>query len=293
MSRKAHSSIPRLSQSRLNEIGELAEFVAERRWTAKGLDLAALLTEQGITFSFNAYADAFDGLLEYKEGRFHVYCNLNRMERPDSARARFTLGHELGHYYIDDHREALASGSAEAHASFCDYESKIPTEREADHFASNLLMPAERFRKEAARAGRGLAGILRLRGSFNTSVTSTAIRYASLGISPCALVKWTAKGVAWKWMSGDIREAGYWTTVTDPARLAPGSPTVLALAGQVPSKDFFESGTTAAAWFPYTTDGSTRNIILIEQAIPLGRFGVLTFLYPESGNLNFWPTTGA
>jgi len=291
VSRSTQNNISRLSQSRLDEIGELAEFIAEERWTAKGLNLQALLKEQGMTLSFNTYAEAFDGLLEYKGGRFHVYCNLDRVERPDSARARFTLGHELGHYYLDDHRRALESGSAKAHASFCDYESRIPAEREADHFASNLLMPTKRFRKEAARAGRGLAGILRLREAFQTSITSTAIRFASLNISPCALVKWKAEGISWKWLSGDTREAGYRTTFTDPRQLVPGSPTTLALAGQLPPQGFFESGTTAAAWFPFVSDGSTQNVILIEQAIPLGRFGVLTFLYPESGDFSFWPTS--
>ncbi len=32
---------------------------------------------------------------------------------------------------------------------------------------------------------------------------------------------------------------------------------------------------------PRVAPGEFRDIIFIEQAIPLGRFGVLTFLYPE------------
>ena len=40
---------------------------------------------------------------------------------------------------------------------------------------------------------------------------------------------------------------------------------------------------TASAWFPRVKSGEYRDVIFIEQAIPLGKFGVLTFLYPESG----------
>src|SRR5207247_1657430 len=108
--------------------------------------------------SFGRYGDAFDGLLEHRSGRFHVYANLDRVEREDSPRARFTLAHELGHYFIDEHRNALAAGLALSHPSFCDFESDLPVEKEADHFASNLLMPAKGFRKLAARAPLGLEG---------------------------------------------------------------------------------------------------------------------------------------
>jgi hypothetical protein len=37
----------------------------------------------------------------------------------------------------------------------------------------------------------------------------------------------------------------------------------------------------ASAWFPGVPPGEWRDAIFIEEAIPLGRFGVLTFLHPE------------
>jgi hypothetical protein len=58
-----------------------------------------------------------------------------------------------------------------------------------------------------------------------------------------------------------------------------------AIAGNHPPVEgFFSAGTTASTWFPFVRSSSDQNAILIEQAIPLGRFGVLTFLYPESGS---------
>ena len=73
--------------------------------------------------------------------------------------------------------------------------------------------------------------------------------------------------------------------LSDPGTGIPaGSATARALAGEpVPSAGHFENGTTAGFWFPFTPKGGFRDEILIKQAIPLGQFGVLTFLYPKGG----------
>jgi len=80
------------------------------------------------------------------------------------------MAHELGHYYIDEHRHALAAGRAAAHRSACGYESPILAEQEADHFAANLLMPLDRFVAKAKLTDRGLRGILSLATAFKTSL---------------------------------------------------------------------------------------------------------------------------
>jgi hypothetical protein len=131
----------------------------------------------------------------------------------------------------------------------------------------------------------GLPTILSLRRHFGTSVTSTACRYATLGLAPCVVVKWSKDGFEWKFMSEEAREAGLWKIIQSATTLPPESPTARALLGESPPpKGFFEAGTTTTMWFRSVTHGSFRNAILVEQAIPLGRFGSLTFLYPESGN---------
>jgi len=132
-----------ISKDRKEEIAELAETVADEHCPTGRVDPVLIAKAKGITLSFGRYEDAFDGLLEHCCGRFHIYCNLDRVERAGSPRARFTLSHELGHFYIDEHRNALKAGRAPSHPSFCDYESKNPVEQEADHFASCLLMPAK------------------------------------------------------------------------------------------------------------------------------------------------------
>ncbi|MDY7011922.1 MAG: ImmA/IrrE family metallo-endopeptidase, partial [Planctomycetota bacterium] len=273
-----------LVQCRKDEIAELAEAVAGEHYPAGIVEPKRIARAKRITMSFGKYGDTFDGMLEHKAGRFHIFCNLDRAGEGDCPRARFTLAHELGHYFIDEHRNALAAGRAPAHRSQCDYESQNLAEQEADQFAANLLMPRWRFVDKAESAAPGLAGIISLAREFGTSLTATAIRYAAADISPCAVVKWNWGSYAWKWLSSSTFTARYRRTVEAPEKLPPDSPTARALARETPPEcGYFEAGTTASAWFPRVKSGEFRDVIFIEQAIGLGRFGILTFLFPEGG----------
>lgn len=274
-----------LPRAREKEIAELAEYVAEQYCPDDIVDPVKIAHAKGITISFNQYVQAYDGMLEHRDGRFHIYCNLDRVEQRDSPRARFTIGHELGHYFVDEHRNALKSGRAPKHGSKCEYESQLYVEREADHFASNLLMPPSRFRLHAAQVEKGLKGILYLKERFGTSVTSTAITYAKADILPCAVFKWTATELAWKWLSTETYRARYRQSIQQSGELPYDSATARALAEETPpSRGFFRSGTTASAWFRHVKDSGYRNAIMWEEAISLGRFGTLTFLYPDLGS---------
>lgn len=272
-----------LSRTREQEIAELAEAIADEYCPATRVNPLAIIKANGISISFGHYGDSFDGLLEHRHGRFHIYANLNRVDHTDSPRARFTLGHELGHYFIDEHRNALAEGLAPSHPSICEYESDLPVEREADHFSSSLLMPSARFRKLAEGVPVGLEAILKIAEEFGTSVTSAALKYVKSDIVPCAVIKWNIDGYSWKWLSDETFRARYRKTIESMDKLLPDSPTAKAIAGERPPQSgFFSAGTTASTWFPFVNSHGDRNAILVEQAIPLGRFGVLTFLYPEA-----------
>lgn len=271
-----------ISESRLNDIAELAEVVAEEHGESLRTEPQKIIGANRITVSFGGYGEAFDGMLEHRRGRFHIYANLNRLKTPDSGRARFTLAHELGHFYIDEHRRELQSGRAPSHPSRTDFQSKNPVEQEADHFASHLLMPTARFKKAANGLGVGLSAVLSLKDRFGTSITSTAIRYTKLDLAPCAIVKWNPDGYAWKWFSPSMYNAGYRATIKTLEAVLPDSATGRALVGEPGGlKQYFESGTSGSAWFPGIFPGSARDQIFIEQAVSLGEFGVLTLLYPE------------
>lgn len=271
-----------LSEDRKQHLADLATEVVADHCVGLPIQPTDIIRGQQLTLSFGYYGVAFDGMLECRAARFHIYCNLSRVESPTSARARFTLCHELGHFFIDSHRTALASGCP-PHPSESEYNSRSPVEREADFFAGRLLMPENAFRSKARGSVRGLTGILSLANAFQTSLTSTAIRYAELELVPCAVIKWGPDGFGWRWVSTETFRARYRTTLDRTSLLPPDSATARALRGvEPPSKGFFENGTTAAAWFRGVAGDSYRNALFIEQAVSLGRHGALTFLFPES-----------
>ena len=271
---------PRLSAQREAEIGDLAEFLAEDRFPDKRIEPAAIARSVEIPIIPGHYEDKFDGMLEHDGGRFFIYCNLDRVESLDSPRARFTLAHELGHYFIDEHRNALKAGQVPKHASHCDHESKNPAELEADHFASCLLMPSDRLRKRAKKLPGGLQGIRQLAGEFGASLTSAAIRYAKLDIDLCVIIKWNHDGYGWKWLSPSAYAEGWRKTIEEPAKLIADSATEKVIAGSCSSSEIVSNGTTASHWLPFVFAGSTWDVIMLEEAISLGRFGALTVLRP-------------
>jgi hypothetical protein len=278
-----------LSKEQKEELADLADAVLAEHWVdAKAVDPIPIVAAKGIRLVFGRYAEAFDGLLRHRANRFSLFCNLDRVETKKSRRARFTIAHELGHFFIANHRNALKAGLAPHHRSFCEYESKLFVEQQADCFAANLLLPRESFIKKVKACSPGLGGVLSLSDHFDTSVTATAIRYATLGVAQCIVIKWDATRFGWKWLAEDVYAAGYRKTIESKTAVVPGSATDKAFAATSPPPDrYFKSVTTAAYWFPFVNSGSTRDVMLHEHAMPLGRFGVLTLLYPLDGKLSW------
>lgn len=269
-----------LSKERETDIIGLAESISDEYCLNEQIDLSLILKKKGITISFNHYGDSFDGLLEFKEGNFHIYCNLKMVETETSPRAFFTISHELGHYFIDEHRNALISGVLPSHSSFCDHESNYLIEREADLFASHLLMPQSRFLKKAKKETKGLSGILKISDFFNVSVTSCAIRYVKSNFLQSAILLWRNEGLKWKWLSPSLHEIGLRKTIESVGAMPSDCSTkcLLELTDRVSKNNFLKNGTTAKSWFPFLNENDTRNNIWMEEAISLGKWGILTFL---------------
>lgn len=271
---------------RLQEISELAQSIADEYCPNTFIEPLKIIQELGITYSFGNYDDNFDGLLECKNRKFHIYCNLDRVEHAESARARFTLAHELGHYFIDEHRNALVNGLVPAHSSFCAYESDNIIEREADHFASNLILPKQRFIKAAKKETIGLQGILSISKKFKSSITCTAIRYIDEALGKAIVVKWDHEGYQWKWISRELFNSGLKKTIESTDELIKDSATWKVMNGYNPFPDeFFSVGSTISSWFPFIGGRWEKNELLIEEAISLGRFGILTILYVDGGTI--------
>ena len=91
----------------------------------------------------------------------------------------FSIAHELGHYFIDDHLDYLFKTN-QIHLSNAEYMGSDKIEQEADIFAAALLMPENLFKDKLTQYERGLSCIKAMALQCNTSLTATAIRYAEL-----------------------------------------------------------------------------------------------------------------
>jgi hypothetical protein len=265
----------------MEEIAELAECVADDHFGNSRIEPPTICSRKGISVSYGDYGDAFEGLLEHLRGRFHIYCNTARLTH--NSRLRFTVAHELGHYFIVDHRQALQAG-LEPHASFSEYQSENTAEREADHFASNLLMPRSRAMAIVRKCTPGLPAAIAVAEQFETSWTSAVLRYVSLDVVSCAIIKWNTDGTAWSWFADSTFRAGYRKLNLNREAVPVDSPTGKALSGaDAGSQRFFQGNTVASQWFPFIPQGTQRDVFLIEQAVGLGDYGHITLVFPQTG----------
>lgn len=173
-----------------DEIGELAEFVAEENISRGKTNLDKIAKNEGITVSYGNYSDYFVGMLEHDNSKFHIFLNLDKLKSPKYERTRFTFAHELGHYFIDHHRNVLKSGRSLSYDKDFSYFSNNPVEQEANYFATHLLMPKHRFISSAKEYEIGVAAVKNLAKKFKTSITATAIHYQNLVEHPCGLLFW-------------------------------------------------------------------------------------------------------
>ena len=109
----------------------------------------------------------------------------------------FTVAHELGHYFLPGHPEYLFQGRDEVHESRSGFISDDFYEKQADHFAKELLMPQDLFLAALRESGVGFPAITSLASKCKTSITATAIRFAQLAEDPVAVIMSRGNEVEW------------------------------------------------------------------------------------------------
>lgn len=172
------------------QISNLAKFVANDFSDKNRTLLDEIAVYEEVPIHYDNYEDAFDGMLLYdiESNDFHIHINIDNGNNQDSKRGRFTLAHELGHFFLDEHRLGLKYGLLEPHASFHNVDQKSIIEKEADYFASCLLMPELKFRNYSLEYKRttgirkfSLDYLKNLSEIFQTSLLSTLIRFGEVG----------------------------------------------------------------------------------------------------------------
>lgn len=267
--------------TRTESIAELAEAISEDHFGQRGIEPISLIERLSITWSFGSYNDAFDGLIEYFDDAFHIYLNRDRLNSIDAPRARFTAAHELGHYYIDEHRNSLIH-TRSAHPSFVEVQSDLEVEKQADWFASNFLLPRKRFMKQAKKQPAVAATVFELANHFGTSAESTALRYVRTSERCLSAMYWTNARRKWCWGSDSAQALTKNAAITAIDKIPSGSNTVQIIQGPVDPRGDDVRGSTLSSWFHGIRPGSYSDHICKESVIRLGRFGFLTLLDIES-----------
>ena len=90
---------------------------------------------------------------------------------------RFAQAHELGHFELHRDKKVICDNEK----SFFDYHQKGGQEFEANEFASELLMPRKFFKDYVTNKKFDLDLIKDVADYFETSITSTAIKYTDFG----------------------------------------------------------------------------------------------------------------
>jgi hypothetical protein len=189
-----------LTNFRKRELSDLAEFIADD-FCPNGIILPEKIAiESGITYNCKNYKDCFDGLLKHELGQFHIFIN---SKSDNNERIRFSFAHELGHYFIDEHRNALIKGKS-LHKSYNQYFRRNIVELEADFFSSNLLMPKCRFLKSIGNKKFNADLINSLKSEYGISFTACAIRLIDIDTHPIIIIFAENGYVKWKFSSSDF-----------------------------------------------------------------------------------------
>ncbi len=186
------------------KIKRLAECIA-LQFDEKITPLERIVSEEELDVFYDNYeSNTFDGMTIFDNGNFYIHLNIDKGNRIDSDRGRFTLAHELGHYFIDAHRLGLKNGLLQPHPSHTNRAQFFSIEREADYFASCLLMPEERFRKDIGNKKFGIEVIDYLRSAYKVSRTACALRFADIGNYPLLVVYAENNRIKWTYSSEDF-----------------------------------------------------------------------------------------
>ncbi len=118
---------------------------------------------------------------------------------------RFSIGHELGHYFLDGHIDHVLPLGTATHASHAGFSSTDQYEREADHFSAGLLMPSNLCRKLLYQFEPGLDAIEGLAAHCRTSLTAAAIRFAELTDDAVGIIMSTDNTVDFCFLSDTMK----------------------------------------------------------------------------------------
>ena len=256
----------------MNESVELASDILESfDITSPPVDPFFIAKEENIRLCPCKPLKGFYGRIEYikSKDRFFLY-------HPDIKlhdyipQVRFSLGHELGHYYIPKHRQFLLSGYFHYSVS---NRLEIPLEQEADNFSATLLIP-ELFLRSFFKNQSSITieKIKELANLCEVSITATAARLAKANIHDVVVI--LSSSINCKILRVWYAELplGYWFTLKVGEFLPSFSQTNQAIKRGAYT---LEGSSGSDTWFPE----AQNSLDVYEETMKLGKMNLyLTLL---------------
>ena len=237
------------------------------------VDLEALAQTRGIFVQeMESDEDGVSGMLLRHGDTFGI---LYSTQIPNIGFQRFSIAHELGHYFIDGHLDQIPFND-NMHRSRAGFVSSNYYEREADHFAAGLLMPITPVRRVIHRSPCGLGGIQAVQQETNASLTATAIRYVGLTDEAVAIIVSSDGIVDYCFMSETMRslEGIDWLHKNTLVPSDTITESILDKSEEEQREAYAEGEVDILAWF-----GGHRSVAALEEVIGLGTYGrILTVL---------------
>lgn len=267
-------------------IARQAEYLASEYSTNRGGgDPVTAIQEEGTKYKEKGFGTGkFEGASRYRreKNRFEVFINTDI--EATAERRQFTRSHELAHVQLAPHRDMLKE--VITHWSSPEFNEDTYIEREADLFAGHFLAPTKRVKKIAGGGYWTAETILDVANQLECSRLCAAIRcqQALQGVS--ALIKWNPDGTAqWQKMENSWWQQLPSRSIRRQEALVHGSATELLLNGADTGRQgYILRGNTMGHLFPrhHFKFGTGNDQLVQEFAIPLGEYGVLTLVRPDS-----------
>ena len=262
---------PELRRSML--MRQAARFLADEGLLSLPVDIMRLAATRDIVVKPTKVSNSgVSGMLVRHGNTFGILYDTSIANR---GYQRFSIAHELGHFFVDGHVDHIPFDSG-CHRSRAGFVSDDPYEREADYFAAGLLMPARLVSPLMQKQPDGLSAIETIQERTCTSLTASAIRYAGLAEVATAVIVSRAGKVDYCFMSDTLKSLRGLQWLRKGTPIPPGTAT----ASVMEKPDLQRQGVRdedevdTREWF-----GSGPSVRAQEEVVGLGSYGrVLTVL---------------
>lgn len=190
----------------------------------------------------------------------------------DTGWERFTIAHELGHFYYWSLNNLLDTNFLISKSNSSSF---YREENFANQFASNLLMPEELYLTYFADQKPTIENFKAISNEFNVSLPATAVRYATLGKEVICVVLSKGDNIKWSYRSKNFPFKISLNNKLIPEKTGPAILKNLDKANQ-----YYYQEIMSDVWFSDNlTSRFNKNIVFLEESYILSDgTSVLTIL---------------